>query len=206
DDRVVALGQLYDALVDRRRPCRTLQLLIGRIRLGVAEVLADRRVEEVGLLGHHADVLAQALQRQVTYIVPIELHRAALHVIEARHQIRNGCLAGAARPDKRRQLARLDLERDVVKSGALAVRAIVEVYMLEDYLASYPRRIERNRTGFVLDVMWHVQILEDALEQRQRALNLYLHAQQLPNREEQPALQCGECHQGTDQLGNLLRA
>ena len=60
DDRVVAVGQLRDPVVDRRGPRRRLELGVGRVRPGVQQVLADRRVEQVRLLGHEADDLARA--------------------------------------------------------------------------------------------------------------------------------------------------
>ena len=60
DDRVVALGQLGDPVVDRRGTGRHLELLVGRLGLGVVQVLADRGVEQVRLLGHDADDLRRA--------------------------------------------------------------------------------------------------------------------------------------------------
>ena len=59
DHRVVAVGQLGDPIVDRRRARGRDQLVVGRLGPGVAQVVADRRVEQVRLLGHEADRLAQ---------------------------------------------------------------------------------------------------------------------------------------------------
>ena len=55
DDRVVAVGQAGDQVVDARGAGRLLDLLVGRVGPGEAQVLADRRVEEVGLLRDDAD-------------------------------------------------------------------------------------------------------------------------------------------------------
>ena len=56
DDRVVALGQLHDPVVDRRgRAAAVSSSSCGRLGLGVQQVLADRVVEQVGLLGHEPD-------------------------------------------------------------------------------------------------------------------------------------------------------
>src|ERR1700730_17331143 len=42
--------------------------------------------------------------------------------------------------------------------------------------------------------MWHAQVIEDALEQRQRCLDLDADLQQAADGEEEAALQGGECH------------
>ena len=60
DDGVVAVGQRRDHVVDARGLGGRLDLLVGRVRLREAEVLADRGVEEVGLLRDDADELGRA--------------------------------------------------------------------------------------------------------------------------------------------------
>ena len=63
DDRVVALGQRGDQLVDLRRARGLLDLLVGRLRAREAEVVAHGRVEEVRLLRDDADRVARASRR-----------------------------------------------------------------------------------------------------------------------------------------------
>ena len=62
DDGVVALGQRRDHVMDARRLRRGLDLLVGRVRLREAEVLAHRRVEEIRLLRDDADEVAERLE------------------------------------------------------------------------------------------------------------------------------------------------
>ena len=50
DDRLVALGQRRDQVVDLRSLGRQLDLLVCRVRLREPQVLADACMEEVGLL------------------------------------------------------------------------------------------------------------------------------------------------------------
>ena len=59
-------------------------------------------------------------------------------------------------------------------------------------------RVERDRIRRVTDLVLHLQVLEDAVEERQRALDLDLHVEQLPNREEEATLQGGEGDDGAD--------
>ena len=44
------------------------QLLLGRVRLGVEKVGADAVVEEVGVLGHHADHRMRAIRSRVAHV------------------------------------------------------------------------------------------------------------------------------------------
>ncbi len=56
DERVVAVGQRVDEPVDVGRPGRLEDLLLGRLRVAVGDVLADRAAEQPGVLQHHPDV------------------------------------------------------------------------------------------------------------------------------------------------------
>ena len=59
DNGVVAVGEAGDRVVDAGRPCCGDDLGVGCVRPGVAQVLADRDVEQVGVLADHPDCLAQ---------------------------------------------------------------------------------------------------------------------------------------------------
>ena len=59
-------------------------------------------------------------------------------------------------------------------------------------------RLHRHGVWVVLDLDGQVEVLEDAVEQRQRALQVDLHVEQRPEREEQPALEGGEGDDVTD--------
>ena len=75
DDGVEAVGQ-------RRRWCRgsaprrhaATQLVGGGVGLGVAQVVADRLVEQVRVLGDDADGGAQRVERQVADVVAVDAH------------------------------------------------------------------------------------------------------------------------------------
>src|SRR4029079_15698997 len=130
DERVVALGQLEDALVDRRRPRGPLELRLARVRLRIQQVLADRRMEEVGLLRHDADNLAERRELDLPDIDAVDLDGACVTVVEARDQVGRGGLARAGRADERDQLAGLPLEVDVLERERLDEldrrRAVIE--------------------------------------------------------------------------------
>ena len=123
DDRVVALGQLDDPVVDRRRAGRRLELLLGRVGRRVAEVVADRGVEQVGLLGHDPDDLAERGQGEPADVDAVDLDRARVDVVEPRDQVGRRRLARARRADERHELARLGLEVDVLEAEGGARRS-----------------------------------------------------------------------------------
>ena len=54
-DGVQAVGQHRDQVPDLRRPARLDQFLLGRPGTGVREIGPDRVVEQVRVLGDHAD-------------------------------------------------------------------------------------------------------------------------------------------------------
>ena len=77
------------------------------------DVLAHRPAEQESLLRHDSQLAAQALRLQLTQVVPVDQHAAALRVIEARHQLREGALAGAGLAHQRQRLAGGDVDRDI---------------------------------------------------------------------------------------------
>ncbi len=71
-------------------------------------------MEEVTVLGHHAERFPDGREAEVTDVDPAEPDRAVVHVVQPSEQLGHGGLAGAGRPDQRDHLTRLDPERGVV--------------------------------------------------------------------------------------------
>src|SRR5579859_842219 len=76
--------------------------------------------------------------------------------------------------------------------------AVAEVHIAEDQAALDSLRLERQRAGLVGNLQGQIEVFKDAIKERQRALNINLHAQKLPNWEEEPTLERGEGHNITD--------
>ena len=66
---------------------------------------------------------------------------------------------------------------------------VAECDVMEADAASNRPRIQAHRVRCVDDLWIHFEVLEDAVEQRQRALDLHLYVEQLAEREEEPALE-----------------
>ena len=76
DDGVDAVGQARDEVRDVRLPQRALDVGVRGLRAGVAQVLRDRVVEEVGLLADDADRRAQRGLRDVAQVGAGDPHGA----------------------------------------------------------------------------------------------------------------------------------
>src|ERR1700730_8480820 len=61
-------------------PCGGDHLGFGRIRPGIEQVVADRRVEKESVLEDHADLLTERLEREIADVVAIEAHRTQLGI------------------------------------------------------------------------------------------------------------------------------
>ena len=128
DDGVVAIGEAGDEVVDVGGTGGLLDLLLGRIGTGEADVDGDGIVEEEGLLGDHADVGGEGSEGEIAQINAIEADTALLGVIEARDEVSEGGLAGAAGADEGGELAGLDGEIDILQgdgaglTGSIAFR------------------------------------------------------------------------------------
>ena len=67
---------------------------------------AMRPVQELGVLGHVADVAAQGRQRHVPDVLAVDQDATLLHVHETQQQFRQRRLARTRGPDQRHVLAR----------------------------------------------------------------------------------------------------
>ena len=101
DLRVVAVRQALDEVGDLRHPRRLAHLGVGGVPASVADVVADRVVEEHGVLRDDADRGAKALLRHVADVLPVDQDAPAGHVVEAEEQPRDRRLARARRADDR---------------------------------------------------------------------------------------------------------
>src|SRR5207237_7211376 len=102
DDGVVALGQRRDHLVDPGGPGRSLDLLVARVGLREAEVLANALVEEIRLLRDDADEVAQRREAQVADVDAVDRDAAARNVVQPGSEIAEGRLAGPGLAHERR--------------------------------------------------------------------------------------------------------
>jgi hypothetical protein len=179
--------------VDLRRGHHGGQFLIGRVRLGEAQVVRDRRVQQVWLLGYDTDRGGQVGEAEVAHVGAVDRDPSAGHVVQARHEVAEGRLAGPGRPDDGQVPAGRQVDVDPVQ-GRLA--AVGEVDPLEPDVPARAR--QRHRVGRLGDVERQVEVLEGALEQRQRALHGDADLHELLRRPEQPLLEAGERDQAAD--------
>ena len=127
----------------------------------VGDVGAHGVVEEHRLLRHEADLLAQARERRVAHVDAVDQDRALGHVVEARQQVDERGLAGAARAHDRHHLA-----RGAPEARRAAARAPSRVGVAEAHLAVLdPAAHPRQHHGVPAPrgtSSWRVEHLEDA--------------------------------------------
>ena len=218
-------------------------------------------MEQVRLLGHDADDLAERRERDPPDVDAVDLDRAGVDVVQPRDQVRRRRLAAAGRTDQGDELAGLGLEVDALeperrheldgrhgrqvervgllgrlderldrrlidggrgdraarrrpRSGAAPRRPwrrapagrdglgrVAEGDVAEADPAADRGRVEGHRVGRVDDLGIHLEVLEDPVEQGQRALDLDLDVEQLAEREEQPGLERREGDDVADRRG-----
>src|SRR5919205_505517 len=197
DHGVVAVGQRGDERVDLRRARRGLELLVARVGLGEAQVVADRRVEQVRLLRDEADRPGQGAEGEVAHVDPVDRHAPGGRVVQPGDEIAERRLARAGLPHHRHARAGRDREVDAVERRR-PVRVVAERDVLEAHVAAHRRRVEHDGVLPVEDVDLEVEVLEDAVEEGQRALDVQADAEQRLQREEEPRLQGGEGDHGAD--------
>ncbi len=173
-----------------------LELLVRRIGPREAQVLAHGAVEQVGVLGDHADDAPERSEAEIAHVRAVEQHRALGDVVEPRDQVAERGLAAARLADDRHLGARFGREAHVLQDGTIGL--VGERDAVEANLSAHALPREVDRILALLDVNGQVEVLEDAIEQRERRLHVGLHAEQAADWEEEPRLHRGEGHERAD--------
>jgi hypothetical protein len=194
---VVAVLEAGDHMVDVGRRARRDELLVGRVGLGIDEVLPDRGVEQVGLLRHDPDLVDDRLLREVAHVGAVEEHRPLRRLVEPRREVEDRRLARAGGAHEGHVLARLGGERDPLQGVARGGRRIgvAEPHVAELQPAARAGGFHRGaRIRRVLDLGHQVEVLEDAREQRLRGLHVERDPHEPDQRHEQARLHGRERH------------
>ncbi len=138
----VMVDEIGDEAVGMGEARRALDLVVAGIELAVGDVVADRAVQQRGVLRHHADLGAQAVLRHPRDVLPVDQDAAAFEVVQAQQQRHDGRLAGPARAHEPDLLPRRHPQREVVENAA-ALLAVMEPHPLEADLAA----IHHQRRG-----------------------------------------------------------
>ena len=93
----------------------SIDLLVGRVRAAVGDVLAHGAGEQVRLLQHDAHVARQRAPLDVADVVAVDADGAARDLVAAADERRDRRLAGAGVADEGDRLARLHVQVDVLE-------------------------------------------------------------------------------------------
>ena len=115
--RLVAVRHRHDEVVGVGHAGGSLDVLLGGVGDSVADVLGHRSAEQHGLLEHEAHLAAQGGERQAAHVQAVHEHLALVGVVEPGDELGDRALAGAAVADERHDLARGEVEVDVVQGA-----------------------------------------------------------------------------------------
>ena len=125
----VPILQALDEIEGVRARGRLAHLGLARLGPAVADVVADRPMQQRRVLRHHRDVAAQALLGHMRDVLAVDQDATALEFIEAQQQIDERRFPRAGPPDQTDALARSDREIDAVEHAACG--AVAEPDILE---------------------------------------------------------------------------
>ncbi len=126
---VEAVRQTGDKGVQVGQTQHLVNRLLARLGIPVGNVVAQRVVEQHGVLWDHADVATQAGLAQPADIVAADPDHAGVHVVETEDQASKRGFAGAAGTDHRNGLPGGDLQAHALKNRAAAV--VTEMHVFE---------------------------------------------------------------------------
>ena len=170
DHRVIAVRLGGDKVREVRDIAGRVDLLLGRVLLGIEQVVPDRAVEEIAVLGHDADLRAQICKVKIAHVHARHGHAPAEHVVQTRDQVHDRRLAGAGGTDDRVHLPAGNGEVDVPQQ--LLIRVVGKAHVLIDDVGV--RHVGLLAVFGRPDRIGHVEVFKDAREERERARKVHM--------------------------------
>ena len=167
--------------MDSGTPRRRLDLGLGRLGAAIGDVVADRIVEQHGILRHDPDGAAQAILRHLGDILAVDGHGTALHIIEAIEDAAERRFAGAGMADDGELGTRRHIEGHVAED--LAALVIAEIDMREAHMRAADG--QRRSPGHIGDLGRRVDQAEHRFHVDQALLDLAIdHAEHVQRPEQ----------------------
>ena len=138
DRRRQPLRQCFQPIAASHARGHGHHLLIGCVRLSIADVVSHRAGKQEGRLRHDAELAAVRIKIEGTDVLAVDEQLAALEFVEARHQLAQARLARARVADQRQGLASLYGQVEVFQH--LLIRRITKIQIAEFDPALQARR------------------------------------------------------------------
>ena len=87
---VINLGKVHDKLVDLDQPACLKQLLISGLRVGKIEIVTNRRIKEMDLLGDNTHHLPQLPGTIISQFIVTQLNMSKVVFPKAEQQVQGG--------------------------------------------------------------------------------------------------------------------
>lgn len=149
--------------------CRRLDVLLIRLQVSIAKIVANGVVEERRILWDNTNRLAKRLLANVANVLTINENSARLDVVVAEQEPQDGALSATARPDDGDLLPGGDGEGEVLENRA--IRAVAKSDVFEANLAALAQ-VKRRSVGLVLYGNVDLLQVEERLHVEQRLAQL----------------------------------
>ena len=130
DVGLVLVGEALDKFIGACLLAGVLDLGVGGVGVAPAQVLGNRAAEQLVLLQHHGDVVAQGVEVISAHINAADGHAALGHVVQTRQQLHKAGLSRTGAANDADGLAGLDVEINVLE-GLLAILFIGKADVVE---------------------------------------------------------------------------
>jgi len=124
-------------------------LRVSCVRLAKKDVVSNRAVEQKDILQHDGDVLAQALSRHITHIVPIDAYGASRDVVETRDEPGQRRLADTRGAHQGQNTVGGNLQRDILQHGRPALVGKADMIDTDMPLDRAGQRVRPGPVGHV---------------------------------------------------------
>ncbi len=128
---VVALFHFHDEVVDVDGFCRGDHFLLGGVFSAVTDIFPDRSRKEEGILGHHADLSAQAGEGHLPDVAAVDENRSLCHIVKSADQIYDRCFSGSGGAYQGDRLPWLYGEVYILQHQTLRLIAVGEAHILK---------------------------------------------------------------------------
>ena len=166
---IIPVFQLPHKAISTGQPGGGNDLLPRGTRLAVSDVFGHRAAEQVNILLHHANGIAQAAQGNMADVLPVNQNLAAGHIIKARDQVAQGGFSAAGRPNQRQILAGADVQVYMTQHLVVVVR-VFKAHIAELNAAFF--HLQRFGVGGVSDLNGGIDNVKKALNAGHAALEL----------------------------------
>ena len=169
-NRIKALGQCLNEVIDAAGFTGPRQLLLRDAGLVVDQVLPDGALKKPGVLEHHAEQIVDVLSRHLGGGDAVDLDATAVDLKKSHQQIHHSGLARPGGPHDGHLLSGQDVGGEILDDDLVRVVGVAEPHMVEFHLA--PDVLEFSLLSSLVGQLLGMEKVEDVVAGGRRCLHL----------------------------------